>query len=74
MNAAAKAPYDITAVYSSWQRTYVDEGNIAPFGPVVEPDVVGKPSVIFMLNSYCAFPNTICLINISLETIRERKT
>jgi len=52
MKVAESAPEDVAVIYSAWQRAYVEDGELAPFGPVIEPDVVDKPPVILMMNNY----------------------
>jgi glycosyltransferase involved in cell wall biosynthesis len=44
-----QAPDDVTAIYSPWRRCYIDDGHITWDGPMVEPDMEGRPPIMCLV-------------------------
>jgi glycosyltransferase involved in cell wall biosynthesis len=67
LKACNAAPQDVAVVYSAFQRAYVDDGVIVPFGIVEEADVEGKPPVIFLVHEQCIQAGTMLIRRAILE-------
>ena len=50
---ACESAADTAVVYSAFQRVYVDDGKISPYTPTEEPDIEGKPPIIFLEHEHC---------------------
>jgi glycosyltransferase involved in cell wall biosynthesis len=52
MAYCARAPSDVTAVYSPWRRCYVDDGKITWEGPLIEPDMEGRAPIMCLVGGF----------------------
>ena len=69
MAYCARAPEEVTAIYSPWRRCYLDYGNITWEGPLIEPNMEGR-APIMCLSAACAH----CIRRASLGVRRSNKS
>ena len=49
MAYCARAPDEVTAIYSPWRRCYLDYGNITWEGPLIEPNMEGRAPIMWLV-------------------------
>ena len=49
MAYCARAPDEVTAIYSPWRRCYLDDGNITWEGPLIEPNMEGRAPIMCLV-------------------------
>ena len=49
MAYCARAPDEVTAIYSLWRRCFLDNGSITWEGPLIEPDMEGRAPPICLV-------------------------
>ena len=69
MAYCARAPDEVTAIYSPWRRCYLDDGNITWEGPLIEPNMEGR-APIMRQEAACA----LCIRRASLGVRRSNKS
>ena len=43
------APADVVAVYSAWRRCHVEDGEVVPEGPLMQPAIAGRAAIALMV-------------------------
>jgi len=51
MAYCARAPDEVTAIYSPWRRCFLDDGEITWEGPLIAPDMEGRAPVMCLVGS-----------------------
>ena len=49
MAYCARAPDEVTAIYSPWRRCYLDDSNITWEGPLIEPNMEGRAPIMCLV-------------------------